>query len=169
MHTLQHLLVHEIQDLYSAEKQLIEALPKMAKKASHPQLKAAFQSHLAETEQQARRLEQIAQMLDVDPDEVTCKAMKGLVKEGEEVISEGIDPAVTDAGLIGAAQKVEHYEMAGYGTARAHAQNLGLTEIARLLQQTLDEESAANDKLNGLAEGPAAINKFARSAAGGMA
>lgn len=167
MHTLQHLLVHEIQDLYSAEKQLIEALPKMAEKASHPQLKAAFQNHLAETEQHARRLEQIAQMLDVDPDEVTCKAMKGLVKEGEEVIAEGHDPAVTDAGLIGAAQKVEHYEMAGYGTARAHAQNLGLTEIARLLQQTLDEESAANEKLTGLAEGPTAINKFARAAAGG--
>lgn len=162
MHTLHHLLVHEVQDLYDAEKQLIEALPKMAEKASHPQLKAAFQGHLRETEQQARRLEQIARMLAVEPDEVTCKAMKGLIKEGEEVIKEGKDPAVIDAGLIGAAQKVEHYEMAGYGTARAHAQNLGLTEIARLLQQSLDEESAANKKLNGLAEG--GINQYARAA-----
>ena len=162
MHTLQHLLVHEVQDLYDAEKQLIEALPRMAEKASHPQLKAAFTGHLRETEQQARRLEQIARMLNVDPDEVSCKAMKGLIKEGEEVIKEGKDPAVTDAGLIGAAQKVEHYEMAGYGTARAHAQNLGLIEIARLLQQTLDEESAANEKLTRLAEG--SINQYARVA-----
>jgi ferritin-like metal-binding protein YciE len=162
MHTLQHLLVHEVQDLYDAEKQLIEALPKMAEKAAHPQLKAAFQNHLRETEQQVRRLEQIASLLAVEPDEVTCKAMKGLIKEGEEMIREGKDPAVTDAGLIGAAQKVEHYEMAGYGTARAHAQNLGLTEVARLLQQSLDEESGANEKLNRLAVGT--INQYARVA-----
>lgn len=164
MHTLQHLLVHEVQDLYSAEKQLIDALPKMVEKASHPQLKAAFHMHLGETERHVTRLEQIAQMLDVDPDEVTCKAMKGLIKEAEEVIDEGRDPAVTDAGLIGAAQKVEHYEMAGYGTARTHAQNLGLTEIARILQQTLDEEGAANKKLTELAEGKAHINQHAEAA-----
>jgi ferritin-like metal-binding protein YciE len=162
MHTLQHLLVHEVQDLYDAEKQLIEALPRMAEKAAHPQLKAAFQSHLRETEQQVRRLEQIASLLAVEPDEVTCKAMKGLIKEGEEIIREGKDPAVIDAGLIGAAQKVEHYEMAGYGTARAHAQNLGLIEVARLLQQSLDEESGANEKLNRLAVGT--INQYARVA-----
>jgi ferritin-like metal-binding protein YciE len=164
MHTLQHLLVHEVQDLYSAEKQLIDALPKMVEKASHPQLKAAFQMHLGETERHVTRLEQIAQMLDIDPDEVTCKAMKGLIKEAEEVIDEGRDPAVTDAGLIGAAQKVEHYEMAGYGTARTHAQNLGLTEIARILQQTLDEEGAANKKLTDLAESKAHINQHAQAA-----
>jgi ferritin-like metal-binding protein YciE len=162
MHTLQHLLVHEVQDLYDAEKQLIEALPRMAEKAAHPQLKAAFQSHLRETEQQVRRLEQIASLLAVEPDEVTCKAMKGLIKEGEEIIREGKDPAVIDAGLIGAAQKVEHYEMAGYGTARAHAQNLGLIEVARLLQQSLDEEAGANEKLNRLAVGT--INQYARVA-----
>jgi ferritin-like metal-binding protein YciE len=164
MHTLQHLLVHEVQDLYSAEKQLVDALPKMVEKASHPQLKAAFQMHLGETERHVTRLEQIAQMLDIDPDEVTCKAMKGLIKEAEEVIDEGRDPAVTDAGLIGAAQKVEHYEMAGYGTARTHAQTLGLTEIARILQQTLDEEGAANKKLTDLAESTAHINRFAQAA-----
>ena len=162
MHTLQHLLVHEVQDLYDAEKHLIDALPKMAEKAAHPQLKAAFLNHLRETEAQARRLEQIAGLLAVEPDQVTCKAMKGLIKEGEEIIKEGKDPAVTDAGLIGAAQKVEHYEMAGYGTARAHAQNLGLTEIARLLQQSLDEESGANEKLNRLAVGT--VNQYARVA-----
>lgn len=165
MHTLKHLLDHEVQDLYSAEKQLVEALPKMVEKASHPQLKAAFQMHLGETERQVARLEQIAQMLDIDPDEVTCKAMKGLIKEAEEVIDEAHDPAVTDAGLIGAAQKVEHYEMAGYGTARAHAKNLGLEEVARLLQQTLDEEGAANKKLTQLAESGAHINQFANAAA----
>jgi ferritin-like metal-binding protein YciE len=151
MHTLQHLLAHEIQDLYDAEKQLVDALPEMARKARHPQLKAAFERHLGETEQHVARLERIAEMLGVEPDEVKCKAMKGLIKEADEILGERGAAAVLDAGLIGAAQRVEHYEIAAYGTARTHAEQLGLGEIARLLQQTLDEESKANEALTRIA------------------
>lgn len=165
MHNLRHLLVHDIQDLYSAEKQLVEALPKMAEKASDPELAAAFQHHLGQTEHHVARLERIAEILGVDADEVTCKAMKGLIKEAEEIMSEAESDETLDAGMIGAAQKVEHYEMAGYGTARAYAKKLGLTEVARILQETLDEESAANEKLTMIAEG--GINQQAVTAAAG--
>lgn len=165
MHNLRHLLVHDIQDLYSAEKQLVEALPKMAEKASDPELAAAFQHHLGQTEHHVVRLERIAEILGVEADEVTCKAMKGLIKEAEEVMKEAESPETLDAGMIGAAQKVEHYEMAGYGTARAYARKLGLTEVARILQETLDEESAANEKLTMIAE--SGINQQAVTAAAG--
>lgn len=165
MHNLRHLLVHDIQDLYSAEKQLIDALPKMAEKASDPELRAAFESHLGETQHHVVRLERIAEILGVDPDEVTCKAMKGLIKEAEEIMDEAESPESLDAGMIGAAQKVEHYEMAGYGTVRAYARKLGLDEVARILQETLDEESAANEKLTMIAEG--GINQQAITAAAG--
>lgn len=165
MHNLRHLLVHDIQDLYSAETQLVEALPKMAAKASDPELVAAFQHHLGETEQHVVRLERIAEILGASADEVTCKAMKGLIKEAEEVMDEAESSETLDAGMIGAAQKVEHYEMAGYGTARAYARKLGLTEVARILQETLDEESAANEKLTMIAEG--GINQQAVTAAAG--
>lgn len=166
MKNLNDLLIHEIQDLYSAETQLVDALPTMVEKAQDPKLKAAFERHLGETREHVARLERIAQLLDVDADEVTCKAMKGLIKEAEEVISEADEPQVIDAGLIGAAQRVEHYEMAGYGTARAHARRLGQMEIARLLQQTLDEESAANETLTRIAES-GGVNQQAVYAAGG--
>lgn len=124
----------------------------MAEKATDPQLSAAFTGHLRETEHQVIRLERIAQILGVDPDEVTCKAMKGLVKEAEEVMGEAGSPETLDAGMIGAAQKVEHYEIAAYGTAGAYARRLGLIAVARILQETLNEESAANEKLTRLAE-----------------
>jgi ferritin-like metal-binding protein YciE len=162
MHNLKHLLVHEIQDLYSAEKQLAEVLPTLVDKAHDPELKSAFQLHLGEAAQQVRRLERVAEILDVAPDEVTCKGMRGLIKEAGDVIG-AEQPEVVDAGLIGAAQKVEHYEIAGYGTARAHAQRLGLLEVARLLQQTLDEKAAANDTLTLIAE--SGVNQLAVEAA----
>ncbi len=165
MHNLRHLLVHDIQDLYSAEKQLVDALPKMAEKASDPELKAAFESHLGETQHHVVRLERIAEILGVEADEVTCKAMKGLIKEAEEIMDEADSPESLDAGMIGAAQKVEHYEMAGYGTVRAYARKLGLDEVARILQETLDEEAAANEKLTMIAEG--GINQQAITAAAG--
>jgi ferritin-like metal-binding protein YciE len=152
MRNLNELLVHEIQDLYDAELQLVEALPKMSKKAQDDKLKAAFDSHLMETKEHARRLEKVAKMLGVKPDEVACKGMKGLIKEGEEVMKEGDEPEVIDAGLIGAAQKVEHYEIAAYGTARAHAQRLGLDDVVAILERNLEEESAANEKLTKIAE-----------------
>jgi ferritin-like metal-binding protein YciE len=163
MKDLNELLIHEIQDLYDAEQQLIEALPTMSKKSQSPKLKAAFDAHLVETKEHARRLEKVAKLLGVKPDEVTCKGMKGLVKEGEEIIKEGDDPDVIDAGLIGAAQKVEHYEIAAYGTARAHALRLGLKEIASILDQTLQEEGDTDKKLTQLAE--AGINAEAMAEA----
>ncbi len=151
--TLNELLINELRDLYSAETQLIEALPKMEDAASDHQLKSAFAMHLTETEEQAHRLERIFAELGEKPTGETCKAMEGLVKESSEYVKAGGNPDVRDAGLIGAAQRVEHYEMAGYGTARALATRLGLTAIAQTLQQTLDEEAAADEKLTAIAEG----------------
>ena len=134
------LYVAQLQDLYSAESQLVDALPKMADAASHPELKQAFQDHLATTTRQKERLEQIFQSLDADAGGETCQAMKGLVKEGQEII--GAD-ALRDAGLIAAAQRVEHYEIAGYGTVRTFAERLGRSDDARLLGETLAEEKDA--------------------------
>jgi ferritin-like metal-binding protein YciE len=151
MESLQDLFVDNLKDLYSAETQLTKALPKMAKAANEPALKEAFTTHLKETEGQIKRLEQILQELDESPKGKKCKAMEGLIEEGKELMEEDADPAVLDAGLIGAAQKVEHYEIAGYGTVRTYAQILGNDEAARLLQQTLDEEGATDKKLNELA------------------
>lgn len=150
-HPLHDLFEDQIKDLYSAENQIIRALPKMAKNASSPQLRTAFERHLEETRAQAARLEQIAEELDFTPKGKKCKGMEGLLEEGKEVMEE-FDEDTLDAGMIGAAQKVEHYEIAAYGTARAHAQLLGYTKAARLLQQTLDEEGRTDKKLTQLAE-----------------
>ncbi len=149
---LQELLTHELKDLYSAESQLVKALPKMAKAATSPELRRAFERHLEETRRQVQRLEQIGQELDIKLSGMKCKGMEGLIEEGKELLEEDFEDDVLDAGLIGAAQRVEHYEIAGYGTARAHADKLGLTRIAKLLQQTLDEEAATDRKLTDLAE-----------------
>ena len=149
---LYELLVDQLKDLYSAENQIIKALPKMAKAATTPQLKEAFETHLEETKVHAERLEQIMQELDESPKGKKCLAMEGLVAEGKEVMEEDASPGILDLALIGAAQKVEHYEIAGYGTARTHAMMLGLTKVARLLQQTLDEEGRTDKKLTELAE-----------------
>jgi len=151
LNTLEDLLVHELKDLYSAETQLVKALPKMAKAASHQELKAAFEGHLEQTEGHVERLTEIAEMLGKKLTGQTCKAMKGLVQEGADLISEGAEPAVRDAGLIGAAQRVEHYEIAGYGTARCLADQLGHSEVADLLEQTLEEEKDTDEKLSELA------------------
>ena len=152
---LQELLVDELKDLYNAENQIIKALPKMAKKAANPDLRRAFETHLEETRAQAERLEQIAEEMDFTLRGKKCKGMEGLIEEGKEVMQE-FDEDTLDAGMIGAAQKVEHYEIAGYGTARAHANMLGLKKVAKLLKQTLDEEARTDKKLTQLAE--SAIN-----------
>ena len=152
METLNELLMDEVKDLYSAENQLTKALPKMAKAAQNAQLRQAFEKHLRQTEEHVRRLERVAEQLGGSPRGKKCIGMEGLVAEGKELITEKPEADVLDAGLIGAAQKVEHYEIAAYGTARAHAEQLGLGQIAGLFQQTLDEELAANDKLTAIAE-----------------
>jgi ferritin-like metal-binding protein YciE len=146
------LLVDELKDLYNAENQIIKALPRMTKAATSPELKRAFEKHLAETRRQVERLDQIGRSLDVKLTGKKCHGMEGLIEEGKEIIQEDLDESALDAGLIGAAQKVEHYEIAAYGTARTHAQLLGYDKVARLLQQTLDEEGATDKKLTSLAE-----------------
>jgi ferritin-like metal-binding protein YciE len=149
----QDLLELELKDLYSAEKQLTKALPKMAKTATNGDLKQAFESHLEETEGQIERLERIFKQLDISYTRVEkCKAMEGLIEEGKEIMEEGLEPDVLDAALICAAQKVEHYEIAGYGCARTFAQQLGHEEVAELLQETLDEEGNADKRLTDIAE-----------------
>src|SRR5260221_13556060 len=153
LQTLADLFVNELKDLYSAEHQLIKALPKMAKAADNMQLRDAFNMHLKQTEEHALRIEEIFNAgLDASPKGKKCVAMEGLVVEGKEILDEGGAPDVVDAEVIGAAQRVEHYEIAGYGTARAHAQQLGYANAARLLEATLNEESAANEKLSQIAE-----------------
>jgi ferritin-like metal-binding protein YciE len=149
---LNDLFVNQLEDLYDAENRLIDALPKMADAAHSPDLKNAFREHLAQTEMHARRLEQIFGQIGQEPTRETCEAMKGLIREGSEMIDAKGSPAVKDAALIAAAQRVEHYEMAGYGAVRTFAQHLGHTEIARLLQQTLNEEGEANKLLTKIAE-----------------
>jgi ferritin-like metal-binding protein YciE len=149
---LEELLVDELKDLYNAENQLVKALPRMAKAATAPELKRAFEKHLEETRRQVERLDEIGQALDVRLTGKKCKGMEGLIEEGKEIMEEDLDENAIDAGLIGAAQKVEHYEIAGYGTARAHAALLGFNKVARLLQQTLNEETAADKKLTQIAE-----------------
>jgi ferritin-like metal-binding protein YciE len=150
---LRKLYTEELRDIYNAENQLLKALPKMASGASSDELRQAFEDHLQETEGQVKRLEEIFADLDESPKGKTCHAMKGLVEEGAEMLEEDGEESVLDAGIIAAAQKVEHYEIASYGTVRTFAELLGQKEAAKLLQQTLDEESAANEKLNELAEG----------------
>jgi ferritin-like metal-binding protein YciE len=150
--TLQKLYIDELRDLYNAENQLLKALPKMAKGASSEELKNAFENHLRQTETHVERLEQVFEQLDQTAKGKTCRAMKGLIQEGSEILKEEGDPSVLDAGIIVAAQKVEHYEIAGYGSVRTFAEVLGQNKAAELLQTTLDEESEANELLNGLAE-----------------
>jgi ferritin-like metal-binding protein YciE len=152
MATLEDLYTDLLKDLYSAEKQLVKALPKMAKNAQSPDLQKAFQEHLRQTEGQVDRIERIFSELGGSPRGKKCVGMEGLVEEGNELLQEDVEPDVLDAGLIAAAQKVEHYEIAGYGTARAWAQRLGYDKAARLLQETLEEESMANEKLTKIAE-----------------
>ncbi|WP_193212904.1 ferritin-like domain-containing protein [Luteolibacter marinus] len=152
LENLEKLLVHELKDLHSAEKQMLEALPKMADAATHPDLKKAFRDHLAETKTHVTRLESIFAGLDFQPGGHRCEAMAGLVKEGAGMISADADPTVRDAGLIAAAQRVEHYEIAAYGTAAALATKLGSHEIAATLRKTLEEEGKADRDLTHLAE-----------------
>ena len=152
MQTLDDLYMDMLKDLYSAEKQLVKALPKMAKNARSSDLQKAFQEHLRQTEGHVERIERIFSDLGGSPRGKKCVGMEGLVAEGNELLQEDTEPDVLDAGLIAAAQKVEHYEIASYGTVRTWAERLGYNNAAKLLQQTLDEESAANEKLTQIAE-----------------
>lgn len=152
LNTLEQLYLSELRDLYSAENQLLKALPKMARGASSPELKDAFEKHLKQTKGHVERLEELFEQLDESPKGKTCHGMKGLIEEGSEILKEEGDDSVLDAGIIVAAQKVEHYEIASYGSVRTFANLLGRDEEARLLQSTLDEESETNETLNRLAE-----------------
>jgi ferritin-like metal-binding protein YciE len=151
LESLQDLYIHELKDLFSAETQLIKALPKMAKAATNPKLVKGFETHLAETQEHAKRLEKILKSHDETTKGPKCKGMEGVIAEGAEMIEEDAEDEVRDAGLISAAQRVEHYEIAGYGTARTYAELLGDDKGAELLQETLDEESATDEKLSALA------------------
>jgi ferritin-like metal-binding protein YciE len=150
--SLNVLLVQEIKDLYSAETQLVKALPKMAKAAANPKLKEGFTTHLAETREHVTRLEEVAELLGASPKGKVCKAMKGLVEEGAETIGESGDPTIKDLALITAAQKVEHYEISGYGSARALAEALGHDDIVALLEATLNEEGTTDKSLTAIAK-----------------
>ena len=163
MKSLRDSLVDEIKDMYNAEKQLTKALPKLAKNATNPELRAALESHLEETREQVARLEQVFELLDETAKGKHCAGMAGIIEEGKSVMEEEFDDTTMDACLIASAQRVEHYEMAAYGTLVAWAQAMGHDEAADLLQQTLDEEKAADEKLSTLAEG--GINQDAASAA----
>ena len=150
---LEELYVDQLKDLYSAEKQLVQALPKMAKAANTPALQQGFQTHLEETQNHVERLENIFSRLGSSPGRKKCKGMEGLLEEGKEAIDLDGDADVKDAALIAAAQRVEHYEIAGYGTVRTYAQRLGFSQDSDLLQKTLDEEGETDKKLTVLAEG----------------
>ncbi len=151
LNSFQDLFVDQIKDLYDAENRLTDAIPKMADAVNSSQLKQALLDHLRETQGHVARLEQIFREINVEPKRETCDAMKGLIAEGETMIKAKGDAAVKDAAIIAAAQRVEHYEISGYGTARTFAERLGLTQAANLLQQTLNEEKAADEKLNQIA------------------
>ncbi len=152
MKTLEDFLMDELKDLYSAEKQLTKALPKMAKAANSDELRLAFEDHLKETEGQIERLDKISKIAGKALTGKKCKAMEGLIEEGKEVLEEDCTPEVRDVALIAAAQRVEHYEIAAYGCAKTYARLCGYDEVMELLEETLEEESAANEKLTGLAE-----------------
>jgi ferritin-like metal-binding protein YciE len=158
--SLNELFIQQLEDLYDAEQRLTDALPKMAQAASSPRLKQAFENHLMQTQQHVKRLEQVFGQIGKAPEAETCYAMKGLIQEGDQAISAKGDSAVKDAALIAAAQRVEHYEMAGYGTVRTFAQQLGMQSVALILQQTLDEEGQTDQLLTQLAE--AGINQRAQ-------
>ncbi len=161
MTTLQDLFTHELADLYSAEKQILVALPEMIKVTSDPKLKEGFEMHLKETEEQKKRLEELCDAEGIKLENVTCKGMKGVIDEGKELMKMKAEPEVLDAGLIIAAQRVEHYEIAGYGSAAAHAKQLGMENAAEMLAKTLEEEKATDEKLTKLAE--AIVNKKAEN------
>jgi len=151
MSTVEDLLVDQIRDLYDAEKQLVRALPKMAKAASSDELRQAIEDHLEETTNQVQRLEQAFEQLEKTAKGKTCKAMKGLIEEGGEVIEEDSEEPINDLALIAAAQRVEHYEISAYGTAKAMAKHIGENQVASLLEETEDEEKAADKKLTEIA------------------
>src|SRR5579862_3598831 len=150
--TLQGLFVEELRDLYDAERQISQALPKMAHSANNDDLRAAFEDHLQQTNEHIARLEQVFGFLGTAPAGKKCLGVAGVIKEGEELVKQGVSSEVLDAGLIATAQKVEHYEMAGYGTVRTWAKELGHNKAAKLLQDTLDEEGETDKKLTKLAE-----------------
>lgn len=152
MRTLEDLYIDQLKDLYNAENQLISALPKMAKAATSDELRTAFEEHLEETRVQVERLDRVFQELGKNPKGKTCKAMQGLIEEAKEVLEEEMEPSVKDAALIAAGQRVEHYEMAGYGCVRTYATMLGYEEAAALLDETLQEEGMADKNLNAIAE-----------------
>ena len=152
LESLQDLYIHELKDLYDAEGRIIKALPKMVKQTRSDELRSAFEEHLQQTREHALRLERIFTTLDESPKGSTCDGIKGIISEGEDVMGEDAPEQVNDAALIGAAQKVEHYEMAGYGTVRTWARQLGFHEHAQLLEQTLREEEATDKKLTRIAE-----------------
>jgi ferritin-like metal-binding protein YciE len=152
LNSLRDLFIEELRDLYSAETQLVKALPKMAQAATDSQLKEAITDHLEQTEGHVERLKEIFEAMDEKPEGETCKAMEGLIEEGSHMAKAKGDSVIVDSGIIGACQRVEHYEMAGYGTARSLAQRLGEQEAVTLLQETLDEESEADNLLTEIAE-----------------
>ncbi len=162
MEDLKDLFVDELKDLYSAENQITKALPKMAKTASSPDLKQGFELHLEQTKGQIARLEQIFEELGESPKGKKCHGMEGLLEEGKELMGEDAEPEVMDAGLISAAQRVEHYEIAAYGTVKTYAELLGMSKASKLLEETLSEEKETDKKLSGLAGG---INVQAEKAA----
>src|SRR3984893_605345 len=153
MESLRELLIDQMQDLYDAEKQLVKALPKMAKAAANEELREAFENHLEQTQGHVERLERAFEMMETKAKSKPCQAMKGLVEEGKEAMEEDLSEPLLDSAIICAAQKVEHYEIAGYGTLIAWARTLGLEDVAELLEQTLTEEKAADEKLTEVAEG----------------
>lgn len=152
MENLKDLLVHQVKDLYSAEEQIIEALPKVMESTKNAELRSIFADHLEVTKKQKKRLEEVAGMMNISPSGMSCEAMKGLINETSSFIKEDASSEVMDAGLIADAQKVEHYEISAYGTAITYAENLGMTEVADILKQTIDEEKSADEKLNQIAK-----------------
>ena len=165
--SLHNLFVNQLRDLYNAETQIVDALPKMASAATSPDLREAFEHHLKQTREHVQRLDQVFKGIGTSPQGEKCEAMEGLVKEGEEIIQATGASAVKDAALIAAAQRVEHYEIAGYGAVRTYAHELGYKDAASILQKTLDEEGATDKKLTKLAEGgliSSGINKEAQKA-----
>lgn len=161
LNTLEDLFHHQLKDLYSAEKQLIEALPTMAEKASTDKLKNTFNEHLEETKEHKKRLENVCDMLGISPEGETCNAMEGLIREAKDFINHEADSDVMDAGLIADAQRVEHYEIAGYGTVCQYAERLGHNEVKEILGNTLDEEKSADSKLMDIAK--SSVNEQAES------
>lgn len=153
INTLQELFAHQLSDLYSAEMQILETLPKMAGRADSDKLREGFEMHIEQTREHVGRLENVFQLIGETRDDVTCHGMQGLVKEGQESMMNSAPGPTCDAAMIAAAQRIEHYEIAGYGCVRSYADELGFDDASRLLQQTLDEEGKTNEKLTSIAEG----------------